>query len=67
MKIAKIILEPGEQIEIAIAQSGVPEMLLFSAFVYCSNSDNITVITANTIEEFTLAVISDRVKILNNL
>lgn len=33
MKIRKIILEEGEQIEIALAQAGVPEMFLPSILV----------------------------------
>ena len=49
MKIRKIILSPGEQIEIAIEQQDeVPEMFLPSMFVR-AKTDSFAIVTVNTI------------------
>jgi hypothetical protein len=54
MKIRKIILEEGEQIEIALAQDGVPEMFLPSILVRHITSTFIDLVTADKSEVWKL-------------
>lgn len=52
MKISRITLEPGEQLEIVVADPTIPEMLLPGIFIKALAPDRIVVLTALTIEEF---------------